>query len=106
MTGLELQHPHGMRSSAVAGVQWAAHRGDAVRDNYSGSGPMWRSTRVAAFGVHLSPMRDHVRADEPLGAGDAGGRTRPVESPPDRRSVDTFWTHKAPKLGVTGRNCK
>src|SRR5699024_3483873 len=54
----------------------------------------------------VSPLRDHVRGDDPLEAGDVSGWTCPVESPPDRSSVDTFWTHKAPKLGVIGRNCK
>ena len=106
MTALELQHPHGMRSSGVAGVQWAARRGDALRDNYRGSAPRWRSARVAAFGVLFSPMSDHVRADGPLEAGDASGWTWLVEVPTNRSPVDTFWTHKAPKLGVFGRNCK
>src|SRR5699024_12581788 len=103
MTALELQHPHGMRSSAVAGGQWAAHRGDAIRDNYSRSGTRWRSARIATYGALLSPLRDHVRGDEPLEAGDVSGRTCPVEAPPDRRAVETGRTHTATKKAKSVR---
>ena len=106
MTALESCDLHRMRPSEADWGQRAVHRGDALRDIYSGSRPRCRSARIATLGVLLSPMRDHVRTDEPLEAGDASSWTGLVEWPTNRSPVDTFWTHKAPKLGVTGRNSK